>query len=147
LAHDQTTVVGRRLTGLDPFDIGGVELIQAYAVSHAAVHDNQVFDELLNHTRGDNGEKRPVYANSADRSQEREAALKEADIRSEICEKGSRNHLLTEDLEQSNRKKSKMRVRVEHVFGAQAQMDGHRVRSIGLKRATVRIGMLKVGIC
>ena len=29
-------------------------------------------------------------------------------------------------------------------FGAQAQMDGHRVRTIGLKRATVRIGMLNL---
>lgn len=120
------------------------KLIQAYAVSAAAVHDSQVFDELLDHTRGDNGEKRPVYADSAYRSQEREAALKEAEIRSEICEKGSRNHPLTEDQEQSNRKKSKIRVRVEHVFGAQAQMDGHRVRTIGLARATVKIGMLNL---
>ncbi len=42
--------------------------VQSYAVTDAAVHDSQVFDELLDHTVDDKGDKRPVYADSAYRS-------------------------------------------------------------------------------
>jgi hypothetical protein len=44
----------------------------------------------------------------------------------------------------SNRKKSKVRARVEHIFGAQAAMDGHLVRTIGLERARVKVGLLNL---
>lgn len=120
------------------------KLIQAYQVSDAAVHDSQVFDELLDHTPTEQGEKRPVYADSAYRSQARESGLAEQQIRSEICEKGSRNHPLTEAQKESNRLKSKVRARIEHIFGAQAQMGGHRVRTIGFERAKVKIGMMNL---
>ena len=120
------------------------KLIQDYAVTDAAVHDSQIFEELLDHALQDDGEKRPIYADSAYRSQERETQLSEAGLRSEICEKGSRGHPLTEEQEESNRLKSKVRARVEHIFGAQAQMGGHLVRTIGLARAKVKIGMMNL---
>ncbi|MCX5873552.1 MAG: transposase, partial [Deltaproteobacteria bacterium] len=44
----------------------------------------------------------------------------------------------------SNRIKSKTRARVEHVFGAQHAMGGHIVRTIGLTRAKVKIGMMNL---
>lgn len=40
--------------------------------------------------------------------------------------------------------KSKIRVRVEHVFAAQAQMGGHLVRTIGIARARVKIAMMNL---
>lgn len=40
--------------------------------------------------------------------------------------------------------KSKTRARVEHVFGAQHAMGGHIVRTIGLARAKVKIGMMNL---
>jgi IS5 family transposase len=91
------------------------KLIQDYGVTDAAVHDSQVFDERLDHTLKDGGLARPIYADSAYRSLKREAELNEAGIRSEICEKGSGGHPLTEAQEESNRLKSKVRARVEHV--------------------------------
>ena len=49
---------------------------------------------------------------------------------------------LTEQAKGSNRTKSSVRVRVEHVFGAQANaMGGTLVRTIGLVRAKAKIGM------
>ncbi|MDR0870323.1 MAG: transposase [Planctomycetaceae bacterium] len=36
-----------------------------------------------------------------------------------ICEKGYRNHPLSEEQKASNRLKSKVRCRIEHVFGEQ----------------------------
>ncbi|MBM9514016.1 transposase, partial [Desulfogranum marinum] len=54
----------------------------------------------------------------------------------------TRNRKLTAREQKSNRTKSKVRVRVEHVFGAQTQKAGNLlVRTVGLARATVKIGM------
>lgn len=120
------------------------KLIQAYAVTNAAVHDSQVFEELLDQDLGEDGAKRAVYADSAYRSKEQEAQLAEQHIPSQVCEKGSRGHPLTDEQKESNRIKSTVRARVEHVFGAQAQMGGHIVRTIGLARARVKIGMMNL---
>ena len=120
------------------------KLVQSYAVSDASVHDSQVFDELLDHTLDEQGGKRPVYADSAYRSAAQEDKLAQAKIKSRICEKGARNHPLTDEQKASNKSKSKTRVRVEHVFGTQAQMGGHIVRTIGLVRAAVKIGLMNL---
>jgi len=106
----------------------GNKLIQSYSVTHAAVHDSQIFDELLDQTIDAEGDKRAVYADSAYRSEAQEQRLADADIESQVCEKGIRGKPLTEEQKQSNRTKSKVRARVEHVFGAQAAMGGHLVR-------------------
>jgi len=120
------------------------KLVQSYAVSDAAVHDSQVFEELLDQTIDAEGEKRAVYADSAYRAQEREATLAAEGFESQIHEKGTRGHPLTEEQKASNRIKSKTRARVEHVFGAQHAMGGHLVRTIGLARAKVKIGMMNL---
>jgi len=120
------------------------KLIQSYTVTNAAVHDSQALDDLLDTQADANGDKRPVYADSAYRSKEREADLAEQNITSHICEKGSRGHPLNEEQKAANHQKSKVRSRVEHIFGAQAQMGGHWVRTIGLLRAKIKIGMMNL---
>lgn len=120
------------------------KLVQSYAVSDAAVHDSQVFEVLLDQTTDAQGEKRPLYADSAYRSKEREQTLAADGFDSHIHEKGSRGHPLTEVQKASNRIQSKTRARVEHVFGAQHAMGGHLVRTIGLARARVKIGMMNL---
>lgn len=117
------------------------KLIQSYAVTDAAVHDSQVFEELLDQSEDAQGKKRPIYADSAYRSADKEKQLAEDHIESQICEKGVKNHPLTDEQKLSNREKSKVRSRVEHVFGAQAAMNADIVRTIGIKRARVRIGL------
>ena len=126
----------------------GNKLIQSYAVTAASVHDSQVFEVLLDQSEGgreaETGEKRAIYADSAYRSADKEATLKEMKIESQICEKGTKSAPLTEAQRASNHAKSKIRSRVEHVFGAQAQMGGHVVRTIGILRAQVKIGMMNL---
>ena len=100
------------------------KLIQSYAVTPASVHDSQVFDELLDQSEASDGNKRTVYADSAYRSKDQEQRLADAQIDSQICEKGTRGKPLSEEQKQANRTKSKVRARVEHVFGAQAAMGG-----------------------
>jgi IS5 family transposase len=120
------------------------KLVQNYEVTDASVHDSQVFDGLLDHTQDAFGNKRAVYADSAYRSKETEEKLVKDGITSQICEKGTRAAALTDEQKESNKKKSKVRARVEHVFGAQEAMGGHFVRTIGLLRARVKIGMMNL---
>ena len=126
----------------------GNKLVQSYAVTAASVHDSQVFEVLLDQSEvkveGDSAQKRAIYADSAYRSAEKEATLQEMKIESQICEKGTKNHPLSQAQKESNHAKSKVRSRVEHVFGAQAQMGGHIVRTIGILRARVKIGMMNL---
>ena len=57
-----------------------------------------------------------------------------------ICEKGFRNHPLTDEQKANNRAKSKVRCRIEHIFGFQeGAMKGLVVRSIGLLRAKANV--------
>ncbi len=81
-----------------------------------------------------------MWADSAYRSAEIEAALKEKGLRSRIHRKGRRNKPLERE-KQGNKTRSSVRVRVEHVFGAQSNdMGGTLVRSVGLVRAKARTG-------
>ena len=114
------------------------KLIRRYHVSDAAVHDSQAVDQLL--TRGNTGSG--VWADAAYRSAEIEAVLKASKLTSHIHRKGKRGKPLTQQAEASNRTKSTVRVRIEHIIGAQANdMGGTLVRTIGLVRAKAKIGM------
>ena len=120
------------------------KLIQQYAATDAAVHDSQVFEELQDQHQDEQGHGREVFAGSAYRSKEKETLLAEKNLSSQIHEKGTRGAPLTDAQKESNRIKSKTRARVEHVFGGQAQMGGHWVRTIGVLRAAVKIGWMNL---
>lgn len=114
------------------------KLIRRYKVTDAAVHDSQALDDVLD---GDNTASE-VWADSAYRSAEIEAKLRERGLKSRIHRKAQRNRPLRKREQQGNRTRSKVRARVEHVFGAQVNdMGGTLVRSIGIARAKARIGL------
>jgi IS5 family transposase len=114
------------------------KLIRRYEVSDAAVHDSQKLDGLLNKAN----RSADVFADSAYRSAETEARLRARGFRSRIHVRATRNHPLSQRQEEANRKKSKVRVRIEHVFGAQETSAGSRlVRTIGIVRARAKIGL------
>src|SRR3977135_1828273 len=114
------------------------KLIRAYGVTDASVHDSQEFDDLLN--KGNTSSE--VYADSAYRSAETERKLKARGFRSHIHKRGRRNAPLTDAETEANYRKSKVRARIEHVFGAQENAPGGRlVRVIGFVRAKAKIGM------
>ena len=114
------------------------KFIRDYVVTDAAVHDSQVLDDLIDETNT----SRELYADSAYRSAETECKLKQRGIRSRIHQRGKRGAPLTERQQEANRKKSKRRARVEHIFGAQEMAPGGRlVRTIGIARAQAKIGL------
>jgi IS5 family transposase len=114
------------------------KLIREYGVTDASVHDSQAFDDLLN--KGNTSSE--VYADSAYRSAETERKLKARGFRSRIHKRGRRNRPLSDAEKKANTRKSKVRARIEHVFGAQENAPGGRlVRTIGIVRAKIKIGL------
>jgi len=114
------------------------KLIRDYDVTDASVHDSQKLDELLNNSNT----SQDVYADSAYRSAETEAKLDKRGFRSRIHNRATRNHPLSDAQVEANRKKSKVRARIEHVFGAQENAPGGRIiRTIGAVRARAKIGL------
>ncbi len=115
-----------------------IKLVRRYEVTDAAVHDIQVIDDILDPDNTASG----VWADSAYRSAEIEEKLSAKGLKSRVHRKGRRNKLLSEREKQGNKSRSKVRARVEHIFGAQNNdMGGTLVRSIGLTRAKARIGL------
>ena len=105
------------------------KLIRRYEVTDASVHDSQKLDGLLN--KGNTSAE--VFADSAYRSTEIEAQLRASGYKSRIHRRGRRNHPLTSAQERANHAKSRIRARIEHVFGAQQSAPGGRiVRTIGM---------------
>jgi len=83
-----------------------------------------------------------VFADSAYRSAEIEAKLKARGFHSRIHRRANRNHPLSNAQTRANRAKSRIRARIEHVFGAQESSVGGRiVRTIGIMRARAKIGL------
>jgi len=74
------------------------KLIRDYEVTHAAVHDSQVFDEILCPAE-DNPD---VYADSAYRSRQSETNLKNGGYQSHVHERPYRNTPLTDEQKAAN---------------------------------------------
>lgn len=114
------------------------KFVRKYKVTSAEVHDSQVFDDLLDPYNSNPS----VWADSAYRSEKTEEQLKELGYRSRIHAKAHRNSPLSVFQQKLNRQKSKIRARVEHVFGfQQVMMWSGMIRGIGKVRATAKIGL------
>lgn len=114
------------------------KLITKHTCTDASVHDSQVVDPVL---RDASEGGKEVWADSAYRSEEQEQKLKQSQHTSQIHERAYRSKPLSEEQKKSNTAKSRVRVRVEHVFGhMENSMGGVFLRTIGSARA-------KVGIC
>ncbi len=114
------------------------KLIRDYQVTDAAVHDSRELETLLD----DSNTSTEVFADSAYRSAEVEEKLAARGLRSRICVRGMRGRPLSAAAQAANRAKSRIRVRVEHVFAAQQTAPGGQlVRTIGTIRARAKIGL------
>ena len=114
------------------------KLIRNYEVTPASVHDSNVFEELLDH----NNSSKDVWTDSAYGSKEKRKAIKELGFRGNIQHKGCRYKKLTQRQIDGNYKRSKVRSRVEHIFGVQTMRAGNLlIRTIGVVRAKAKIGL------
>ena len=114
------------------------KLITNYSVTSASVNDNQEFIGLLDE------QDRVIYADSGYVGQKYADRLPEGAV-NKIHEKAEKNRPLTEAQKKSNREKSRIRCRIEHIFGYMTgAMHGITVRSIGLARAEFNVGMMNL---
>ncbi len=114
------------------------KFVRSYDVTDASVHDSNVFEDLLDRENS----SCDVWADSAYRSSEKLEKLEKRGFREHIQRKGSRNRKLTQWELKGNHTRSKIRSRVEHVFGIQAQRAGNLLlRCIGIVRAKAKIGL------
>ena len=118
------------------------KFIVNFIVTSANVHDGtQLLSLLPQYTE----EPQPVYADSAYGGSANLQGVRERGFIPEICEKGYRNRSLTEEQRQRNMQKSKIRCRIEHVFGdMNVRLKRLCVRTIGFERAKVKIGLLNL---
>jgi len=116
------------------------KLIEDYVVTDASVHDSQVTDDLTK--KGDV----ELHADSAYRGDDIEKQLSKKEIKSQIHDRAYRNHPLSEEQKKTNREKSKIRVRIEHIFGfvTNSMRDGFKLRSIGTERIVAGIGLINL---
>jgi len=115
------------------------KLLERCALTDASVHGSQKLAELVATEDGE------IYADSAYRSAEAEAMLAAKQVTSQIHERADRNRPLTEEPKASHRQKSKIRARIEHVFGYLSQsMKGFYLRSIGRRRNAAAIGLINL---
>ena len=118
------------------------KLIRKWDATDASPHDSQKLDDVLDPTNT----SKEVWADSAYRSAEIEQRLKEKGYRSRIHRRAARNRPLSQTQEAANTVRSKVRARVEHVFGHQENSMGRKiVRTIGMARARFKIGMMNLG--
>ena len=117
---------------------GKSKIIQKFKVTTASVHDSQTLEGLLDNQ--DKGET--LHADSAYTGEDQDKIISKKGLINEVHEKGYKNKPLTDEQKASNKIKSKIRVRVEHIFGfMENSMNGMKIRSIGFKRAEAIIGL------
>jgi IS5 family transposase len=116
------------------------QLIREWRVTDASVHDSVPFLDLV--PTKPLKKNQAVFADSAYAGAEIEVTLKERRFQPRICEKGYRNKPLTDEQKERNREKSRIRCRVEHVFGAMKTCCRDEIlRVIGMARMRFWIGL------
>ena len=114
------------------------KIITKYRVTSAEAHDSRELKNLIEVKK----DKR-LYGDSAYTGEEVQKCLPKK-ILNRIHEKGYRNRPLTKTQKRNNTAKSRIRARVEHVFGRMNQFGGILIRSIGIARAEMQIGLLNM---
>lgn len=86
-----------------------------------------------------------LYADSAYTVQNQEEMIKDKEMANQVCKKGHKNNPLS-DLETAyNREKSRVRSRVEHIFGfMENSMNGMYLYNIGKKRIEGIVGLMNL---
>jgi len=105
------------------------KLIHSIGVTAANVHDSQMLGDLLH------GDETRVWGDSAYTGQKKVLKEHAPQARDFTQKKGFKNRSLTEKEKAANRHKSKIRSRVEHIFGVMKRQFGYnKVRYRGLAK-------------
>jgi IS5 family transposase len=110
--------------------------IRSFAVTDAARHDGRQLGKLLDPHNTASG----VWADSAYRSAANAALLARRGLTPQFQRPKPRGKPMPPHLARGNASRARVRVAIEHVFAAQKCRLGLVIRSVGLTRATARLG-------
>jgi hypothetical protein len=112
-------------------------LVRRFAVTSASVHDSQKLDDLLDPTNTASGVGRQRLSSRRGRGE-----LAAPGIKNRLHGRGTQGRPLTPQQEAANKARPSVRARVKHVFPSmQTSMGGKLVRTIGIARAKMKVGM------
>ena len=114
--------------------------IRGWTVTSASAHDGA---QLRNVVAKDNTAS-TVWADSAYRSKTNEEWLKANGLKSDIHQRKPKGKPMPDTMSRANGRRSKIRSSVEHVFARQKDKMKLFIRTIGLGRAGVKIGMANI---
>lgn len=118
------------------------KLVRSYDVTPASTGDINCLESLLSKApKQDNR----VWADSAYYSEKMEKTLKAQDYESRLNHRFSSHQAALSERNRENKRRSKIRKRVEHVFGfMENSMGGKFIRTIGITRARAKIGLMNL---
>jgi len=114
--------------------------IRRWSVTSAAAHDSRPFEGLLD----PKNTASQVWADTACRSKRNEAAMAKRRLISKVHFRKPKGKPLPERHARANAARSAVRSAVEHVFAGQKHRMKLFVRTIGMARARVKIGMVNL---
>ena len=114
--------------------------IRKFHVTDASRYDGKILSQLLDkeNTSSD------IWGDTAYRCEENERLLQNNGFVSKLHRKKPKGKLMPIRTLKANSKKSKVRAMVEHVFAVQKEQMGIFIRTIGLKRANVKIALSNI---
>lgn len=115
-------------------------LIRKWTVTAASAHDGARLPDLLDKANTASG----VWADTAYRSKKNEAVQEKRGLVSRIHRRKPKGRPMSKRTARANGAKSKVRSAVEHVFADQKQRMGLFIRTIGLARARLKVGMVNL---
>jgi IS5 family transposase len=112
-------------------------LIRTWTVTDAAAYDGKQLRHLLDKENLAS----PVWADTAYRSKSNESFMERNGFQSKVHFKKPSGKSLPQPKAKANAARSRVRSKIEHVFGAQKARMGLFIRTIGIARARTKIGM------
>lgn len=114
--------------------------IRKFQATDASQYDGKLLACLLDkeNTASD------VWGDTAYRSEENEQLLRENGFVSKLHRKKPKGKSMPQQTLRANGKKSQVRAKVEHIFAFQKEKMGLFIRTIGLERAHVKIGLANI---
>jgi transposase, IS5 family len=111
--------------------------IRSFAITDAAAHDGRQLSQLLD----PRNTASPVWADTAYRSAANVALLARRGLVPQFQRPKPRGKPMPPHLARGNASRARVRVAIEHVFAAQKCRLGLVIRSVGLARATTKLGL------
>jgi IS5 family transposase len=118
------------------------KLIRNYVVTPASTGDVRCLARLIH---GQNNSDRTLWADGAYDSESTNSLLRRYKIKNRIIYRVKAGEWICEPNARENRRRAKIRKRVEHIFGfIENSMGGKFIRTIGLMRARAKIGLMNL---